>query len=195
MSTDTQPSNRLYFAVLRGHFHARLYVIPLLLMLATTGLIMLWIAVVTGIGDEKLTIPRKDAPLAVSALIAAAEAAGIATVAVWFGEVATGVTMNPYSGEVLNQFRWRAGWYDWLTDIHGSLLIGDTGDGMIEAAASLGLLLVMSGSYLHWPRNGWGRALTVQTRAQGRAFWKSLHGAVGLWVNVLLVVFLISGLS
>lgn len=128
-------------------------------MLATTGLIMVWIAVVTGIG-----------------------------------EVATGVTLDPYSGEVLNQFPWRAGWYDWLTDIHGSLLIGDSGDGMIKAAASLGLLLVMSGIYLHWPRNGWGRALTVQTRAQGRAFWQSLHGAVGPWVSVLLVVFLISGL-
>lgn len=129
-------------------------------MLATTGLIMLWIAVVTGIG-----------------------------------EVATGVTLDPYSGEVLNQFPWRAGWYDWLTDIHGSLLIRDSGDGMIKAAASLGLLLVMSGICLHWPRNGWGRALTVQTRAQGRAFWQSLHGAVGPWVSVLLVVFLISGLS
>ncbi|TAG16438.1 MAG: PepSY domain-containing protein, partial [Rhodobacterales bacterium] len=28
-----------------------------------------------------------------------------------------------------------------------------------------------------------------------RAFWKSLHGAVGLWVSLLLVIFLISGLS
>jgi uncharacterized iron-regulated membrane protein len=211
MSTDTQSSNRLYFAVWRWHFYAGLYTIPFLLMLATTGLIMLWIAVLTGIGDEKLTIPLGDHPMAGSQLIAAAEAAlpgakatqyvaplapdHIATVAVSVGDVATGITLNPYTGEVLNQFPWRAGWYDWLTDIHGSLLIGDAGDWMIEAAASLGLLLVVSGLYLHWPRNGWGKALTVQARAKGRAFWKSLHGAVGLWVSVLLVVFLISGLS
>jgi len=211
MSIETETPNRLYFAVWRWHFYAGLYVIPFLLMLATTGLIMLWIAVLTGIGDEKLTIPRGDHLLEVSALTAAAEAAvpgstatqyvaplspdHIATVAVLAGEVTTGVTLNPYSGEVLNQFPWRAGWYDFLTDIHGSLLIGDVGDWMIEAAASLGLLLLISGIFLHWPREGWGKALTVQMAAKGRAFWKSLHGAVGLWISVLLVAFLISGLS
>jgi uncharacterized iron-regulated membrane protein len=211
MSTETQAPNRLYFAIWRWHFYAGLYTIPFLVMLAATGLIMLWIAVLSGIGDERLTIPQGDRSLPVSALIAAAETAvpgstatqyvaplgadHVAAVAVAAGDVTTGVTLNPYTGEVLNRFPWRAGWYDWLTDIHGSLLIGDTGDWMIEAAASLGLLLVISGLYLHWPREGWGKALTVQARAKGRAFWKSLHGAVGLWVSLLLVVFLISGLS
>ncbi|MBN8630659.1 MAG: PepSY domain-containing protein [Rhodobacterales bacterium] len=211
MSTETQPQNRLYFAAWRWHFYAGLYVIPFLLMLAATGLIMLWIAVLSGIGDEKLTVPRGDHLLQVSELTAAAEAAipgaratqyvaplspdHVATVAVALEDASTGITLNPYTGEVLNQFPWRAGWYDFLTDIHGSLLIGDVGDWMIEAAASLGLFLVITGIYLYWPRNGWGKALTVQVSAKGRAFWKSLHGAVGLWVSLLLVLFLISGLS
>ena len=211
MSNATQTPNRLYFAVWRWHFYAGLYVIPFLIMLAITGLLMLWIAVLTGIGDEKLTIPRGDRLLAVSELTAIAEAGvpgsvatqyvaplspdHIATVAVTSGDTSTGVTLNPYTGEIVNQFPWRAGWYDLLTDIHGSLLIGDVGDRLIEAAASLGLLLVISGLFLHWPREGWGKALTVQTAARGRALWKSLHGAVGLWISLLLVVLLISGLS
>jgi uncharacterized iron-regulated membrane protein len=211
MSSETKTPNRLYFAVWRWHFYAGLYAIPFLIMLAATGLVMLWIAVLTGIGDEKLTIPRGDQPLAVSELITAAEAAlpgatatqyvaplspdQIATVVVAADDVTTGITLNPYTGEVLNQFPWRAGWYDFMTDIHGSLLMGNAGDWMIEAAASLGLLLVLSGIYLHWPREGWGKALTVQTAAKGRGFWKSLHGAVGLWISLILVVFLISGLS
>jgi len=211
MSSETQSPNRLYFAVWRWHFYAGLYTIPFLVMLAATGLMMLWIAVLTGIGDEKLIVAKGDRLLPVSALIAAAEEAvpgakatqyvaplasdHVAAVAVASQDVTTGVTLNPYTGEVLNQFPWRAGWYDWLTDVHGSLLIGDAGDWMIEAAASLGLLLVISGLYLHWPRSGWGKALTVQVGAKGRAFWKSLHGAVGLWISLLLVVFLISGLS
>ena len=209
--TPTQTPNRLYFAVWRWHFYAGLYTIPFLVMLAATGLIMLWIAVLTGIGDERMTVPQGDRVMLVSELVASAEASvpgatatqyvaplapdHVATVAVAVDGVSTGVTLNPYTGEVLNQFPWRAGWYDFVTDIHGSLLIGDVGDWMIEAAASLGLLLVISGLYLHWPRNGWGKALTVQTAAKGRAFWKSLHGAVGLWISLLLVVFLISGLS
>lgn len=213
MSTKTQSPNRLYFAVWRWHFYAGLYVIPFLLMLATTGLVMLWIAVLAGIGDEKLTIPRGNRALPVSDLVTVAEATvpgsnasqyiaplspdHVATVVVAAGPVSSGITLNPYTGEVLNTFPWRAGWYDFLTDIHGTLLIGDTGDWLIEAAASLGLLLTITGIYLHWPRNGarWGGALTVQAAATGRAFWKSLHGALGLWVSLLLVVFLISGLS
>jgi uncharacterized iron-regulated membrane protein len=206
-------ASKLYFAVWRWHFYAGLYVIPFLCMLAITGLIMLWISVLSGIGDEKMTVTPTGTPLAVSALQAAAEAAvpgakatqyvaplspeHVATFAVATDEASTGVTLNPYTAEVLNTFPWRAGWYDFATEIHGTLLIGNTGDWLIEAAASLGLLLCVTGIYMHWPRNGttWAKTLRPQTAAKGRALWKSLHGVVGLWVSLILVVFLISGLS
>lgn len=206
-------ANMLYFAVWRWHFYAGLYVIPFLLMLAVTGLIMLWISALSGLTGEKTAVVAGAAPLALSAQQAAAEAAvpgGHATqyvaplaadraaaFAVETGAGKTGVVIDPYSGEALDMFPWREGWYDFLTDIHGSLMIGDTGDRLIEAAASLGLLLCATGIYLHWPRGGasWGRALTVQRGAGGRAFWKSLHGAAGFWAALVLVVFLVSGLS
>lgn len=213
MSNAPQTPNRLYFAAWRWHFYAGLYVIPFLLMLATTGLIMLWVSSVTELNGERTHVDVGAAALPVSTLQAAAEAAvpdgkatqyispmgpdRVAAFAVAVGEDTTGVTVNPYTGEVVETFSWRAGWYDFANDIHGTLLIGDTGDWLIEAAASLGLLLVISGIYLHWPRNGarWGRALSVQASAKGRAFWKSLHGALGFWVSIMLVIFLISGLS
>ena len=205
--------NRLYFAAWRWHFYAGLYVIPFLLMLAITGLIMLWVSSVTELNGERAYVAVGETLLPVSQLQAAAEAAvpggaatqyispmgadRVAAFAVKVGEDTTGVTVNPYTAEVVEVFPWRAGWYDFATDIHGTLLIGNTGDWLIEAAASLALLLTVTGIYLHWPRNGatWGKSLAVQTAAKGRAFWKSLHGAVGLWVSVVLVIFLISGLS
>lgn len=205
--------NKLYFAIWRWHFYAGLYVIPFLVMLAVTGLIMLWISVLSGIGDEKMTVTPSGTPLALSALQGAAEAAvpggkaaqyvaplspdHVAAFAVASDAGKTGVTLNPYTGEVLNSFPWRAGWYDFASDIHGTLLIGNTGDWLIEAAASLGLLLIATGVYLHWPRNGttWRAALVPSFRKPGRALWKSLHGVLGLWVSVLLVLFLLSGLS
>ena len=205
--------NRLYFAAWRWHFYAGLYVIPFLLMLATTGLIMLWVSSVTELNGERAYVAVGENPLPVSQLQAAAEAAvpggaatqyispmgtdRVAAFAVVVGENTSGVTVNPYTAEVVETFPWRAGWYDFATDIHGTLLIGDTGDWLIEAAASLGLLLTVTGIYLHLPRNGatWTKSLTVQTAVKGRAFWKSLHGAVGLWVSMVLVIFLISGLS
>lgn len=212
MSEATQSPNRLYFAAWRWHFYAGLYVIPFLLMLAVTGLIMLWVSSMTELNGERAHVSPGTSLLPVSALQTAAEAAvpggkatqyvapmgadRVAAFAVAVGEDTTGVTLNPYTGEVVETFPWRAGWYDFANDIHGTLLIGNLGDWLIEAAASLGLLLTVTGIYLHWPRNGatWGKALTVQ-RASGRAFWKSLHGAIGLWVSVVLIVFLISGLS
>jgi uncharacterized iron-regulated membrane protein len=205
--------NRLYFAAWRWHFYAGLYVIPFILMLAVTGLIMLWVSSVTELNGERAHVPVGETLLPVSQLQAAAEAAvpegravqyispmgpdRVAAFAIEAGEVTTGVTINPYTAEVVETFAWRAGWYDFATEIHGTLLIGDTGDWLIEAAASLALLLTATGLYLHWPRNGatWDRALTVQVGAGGRAFWKSLHGAIGIWVSLILIVFLISGLS
>jgi uncharacterized iron-regulated membrane protein len=121
----------------------------------------------------------------------------VAAFPVTVGEDIMGVTLNPYAGEVVETFPWRTGWYDFATKFHGTLLIGDLGDWLIEAAASLGLLLVGTGIYLHWPRNGWDwrKVLTVETAAKGRNFWKSLHGTIAPWVSVILVVFLISGVS
>jgi uncharacterized iron-regulated membrane protein len=212
MTPDTTP-NRLYFAAWRWHFYAGLYVIPFLVMLSVTGLIMLWVSSTTDLNGERAIIQPGTDLLPVSALQAAAEAAvpgstatqyiapmgadRVAAFAVAVEDTTTGVTLNPYTGEVVETFPWRDGWYDFATDIHGTLLIGNTGDWLIEAAASLALLLTVTGIYLHWPRNGasWGRSLTVQTAAKSRAFWKSLHGALGFWVSLMLVIFLISGLS
>lgn len=38
-------------------------------------------------------------------------------------------------------------------------------------------------------------ALVPNLRARGRSLWKSLHAVVGFWMSLLLVVFMISGLS
>ncbi len=75
MSTETTPPNRLYFAAWRWHFYAGLYTIPFMLMLAVTGLIMLWVSAMTELNGERAHITPGTAPLPVSQLQAAAEAA------------------------------------------------------------------------------------------------------------------------
>jgi uncharacterized iron-regulated membrane protein len=83
-----------------------------------------------------------------------------------------------------------------MDNLHSDIKIGLVGDRMIEIAASLGMVLVATGLYMFWPRGegGWRRAL-IPTLGRGRALWKSLHGVVGIWVSVILVFFLISGLA
>jgi len=206
-------ANKFYFIAWRWHFYAGLYVIPFLIMLATTGMVMLWISWMAGIGAERMAVEARGEALSVSALQAAAEAAVPGGRAIQYVEplaadrvavfsVATeggniGVALNPHTGEVLHTFPWRGGAYDLANRIHGTLLLGAFGDRLIEIAASLGIVMVASGLYLHWPRRGasWRNALVPRLSARGRTFWKSLHGVVGVWVSILLIVFLVSGLS
>lgn len=113
------------------------------------------------------------------------------------GETATMVAVNPYTGAVVEQWPRRAGWYDFATDIHGTLLIGDVGDRLIEIAAGFAIVLIVTGLYLWWPRNGDGFAavLVPDLGSGGRNLWKSLHRTLGFWISALLLVFLLSGMS
>ncbi|WP_291737219.1 PepSY domain-containing protein, partial [Leisingera sp. F5] len=58
-----------------------------------------------------------------------------------------------------------------------------------------GIVLVLTGLYLWWPRGNAASAFVPNFRARGRALWKNLHTVTGFWMSALLVIFLISGLS
>lgn len=213
--TSTAPSgvNKLYFAVWRWHFYAGLYVIPFLIMLAITGVVMVWFTAIAPEYGERLAITPQAETLSISDQANAALAThpegkigqyiaphDAQTPAMFRVDLAEGqrmIALDPYTGAVLRDTENGATWYSLANDIHGTLLIGDLGDRLVEIAASLGLLLVITGLYLIWPRNGAGlRSLLVpDLRAKGRAWWKSLHGVLGFWISLGLVFFLISGLA
>lgn len=213
--TSAQPKggvNKLYFAAWRWHFYAGLYVIPFFIMLAVTGLLMLWLAFLDGRDGERYAVIQLDTPISVS------QQAQAAVDAVADGELKTYiaprapdlaavfrvdgadgpimVAVDPYTGDVLADYARRQGLYDLADNIHGTLLLGVTGDRMIEIAASLGMVLVATGLYIWWPRgeHSWRRAL-IPTFGRGRSLWKSLHGVVGIWCSIFLLFFLVSGLS
>ncbi len=203
-------TQKFYFAAWRWHFYAGLFVIPFLIILAVTGLMMMFLTQVDGRDGEKISVAIQVEPLAVSAQanVALTEVPG--TVVEWIGPKAadlatvfrikteTGqllVAVDPYAGEVLQTWDRRAGWYDLADNIHSTLLIGDTGDRLLEIAAGLSLVLVFTGLYMWWPRANGVSAFVPNLRARGRALWKSLHAVVGFWMSGLLVLFLISGLS
>lgn len=209
--SESQPG-KLYMAAWRWHFYAGLYVIPFFLVLAITGLAMLWTNTLVGRDGERITVVAEGQPLAVSRQASAAQNAVpggelvqyIAPLspeqAAIFGlktsEETLVVAVNPYTAEVLGESSRENSWYSLFDNIHGSLLLGTTGDRLIEIAASLGVVLIATGLYLWWPRRkNLVASLIPNLRARGRSFWKSLHVSVGAWVSLLLFVFLISGLS
>ncbi|UWQ33225.1 PepSY domain-containing protein [Leisingera sp. M527] len=203
-------SEKFYFAAWRWHFYAGLFVVPFLIMLAVTGLMMMFITQFDGRDGETITVTQGAAELSIADQSAAVLAAQPGTIAEWIGPKAPDlaavfrvkteagqrlVALNQYTGEVIETWDRRAGWYDLADNIHSTLLIGDTGDRLIEIAAGLGIVLVLTGVYLWWPRGNAASAFVPNFRAKGRALWKNLHAVTGFWMSALLVIFLLSGLS
>ncbi|WP_444459883.1 PepSY-associated TM helix domain-containing protein [Rhodobacter capsulatus] len=214
---EAQPRlNSFYFTAWRWHFYAGLYVVPFLLMLAVTGALMVWFTAIDSEYGDRIAIAPAAQALGVGAQIAAAEAAHPgsradkyiaprddrtpAIVRVQDGETARMLAVDPYSGAVVSDRPEAGTWNDWLTNLHGELLWGGNGgpgDTLVEIAASLAVMMLASGLYLAWPRQGkgWRAVLVPDLTARGRSFWKSLHVTTGVWVALFLAFFLLTGMS
>ena len=184
-----------------------------MIMLAVTGLMMLWTAVLFGRDGEKTyRVEPQPTLVAVSAQAEAAASAVPGQIVQYIaprdpdqaalfrinqGDASIMVAVDPYRGEVLGHWDRRSGLYDLASDIHGTLLIGDLGDRLIEIAAGFGIVLTITGLYLWWPRDGQGIGAVLFPRlsAKGRQLWKSWHLVLGFYSSVFFVVFLISGLT
>ena len=213
---DAVASSRLYRAVWRWHFYAGLIVAPFLTILAVTGLVMLF---VTGVAPEYgdwLKVTPQAQQLSITQQVDKALAAHPGSklgkyVTPWGPDYPALVrvdldsgnrmlALDPHDGQILRDVPEAGTWNEFMTNVHGELLVGGNGgpgDYVVETAASLGLTLLLTGLYLWWPRNGrkLGAALKPDLSLSGRALWRSLHQTLGAWMSVGLVFFLISGLA
>ena len=83
----------------------------------------------------------------------------------------------------------------WLLDLHDNLLAGETGRSVNGIGAVLLLLLAVTGAIIWWPgvRN-WRRGLTVDLRSNWKRLNWSLHGAMGVWFILFVLMWGITGL-
>lgn len=211
--TLTLADSRLYRAVWRWHFYAGLLVLPFLLVLAVTGLIMLYGNSVETFLGPKHTIAAAGERASFAVQAAAAQKAVAEStlkmlvvpsapdranlVVVTAGGQDHVVSIDPHGPAVIGSVIKDQTWFYWADKIHGTLLIGDVGDWIQEIAAGLGLVLVLTGIYLWWPRNGRDlrAALVPNLAARGRALWKELHQATGFLMSLVLVFFFVTGLA
>ncbi|MEF1311205.1 PepSY domain-containing protein [Vibrio mytili] len=213
--TLTARRKTLYFLTWRWHFYAGLFVVPFMLMLALTGLVMLFddeieiarysdVLKVTPqtqvmpVSDQLAAVQKSFPDGQITQFIPAAQSDLANRFSVLFGDGSTRfVTVNPYSAEVLGTFDRSDSWYELANSIHGTLLIGDWGDYLIEVAASLGMILLVSGVYLWLPLDNARKAgfLKVRVSNGARIFWRDLHANLGGMLSLVLLFFLISGLA
>lgn len=209
-----QPSStRLYRSVWRWHFYAGLVVVPFLIVMALTGIVMLYgNSVETLLGAKHWVAPGGErATLLVQSEAALAAVPGSsvklvvepasperATVVVLDADGKNiVVSVDPHGPTVVDTIVKDDTWFYWASNIHGTLLMGTLGDRIVEIVAGLGIILVLTGLYMWWPRNGrtWARAFFPNLWLGGRAIWKELHVSFGFYMSIVLLFFLISGLS
>ena len=206
-------SPTLYRAMWRWHFYAGIYVIPFLMMLAATGFFMMLFTTYLPEHGDRLALAPQAQALSATTLAETARASFGAQakvtdlrtpydattpmmVTVTAGEVNHVLAIDPYTGTILRSGPQDSTWNLFLEEIHGTLLLGQTGDWLIEIAASLGIILAVTGIYLWWPGGqGFGASLVPQFNAGGRSLWKSLHETTGAWMAIILVFFMVTGLS
>jgi uncharacterized iron-regulated membrane protein len=106
------------------------------------------------------------------------------------------VFVDPYTARVTGSLDPARTPYGWANAIHGSLLLGEPGDAIVEAGAGFAVLLIVSGLYLARSRQGsWRAVLLPSGSVAGRIRLRGLHGAVGAWTALALLFFLFSGLT
>lgn len=210
LTAETQ-NNRFYRTVWRWHFWAGLFVIPFMLVLATTGIIYLFKPQLDSLMyPHQMFVQPAAVMLPYTAQLSAAQKAHPnAKISKFTPNSAPNrsaevtfttpddrnltVFVNPYTGEVLGQKDEDNNFQSIVRKIHGELMLGKLGDYLVEMASCWGLVLLITGLYLWIPRHKftiWGTLIPRWSSKNPRIFWRDLHAVPGFY-GLLLIAFLI----
>lgn len=106
------------------------------------------------------------------------------------------VYLDPYTGRILGSLAPDERIMQTVRNLHGKLLVGVTGELIVEMAAGWMAMLLLSGIYLWWPRDGsavWG-VLLPRWRVRSRTFWRDMHAVPAFYTTVFLLFILATGL-
>jgi uncharacterized iron-regulated membrane protein len=206
-----RPSSSAYRLLWRWHFYAGLFCLPFVLWLACTGLIYLFKPQIEPLLEQRYAqvapAPARPASAQVAAALAAvpgtvlnayqvpASPTAAAQVLLGHGSEIIRVYVDPASLRVLHVVRDDDRFMRVIFYLHGELMLGNAGSMVVELAASWTILLLLTGLYLWWPR---GRRLAgvlyPRLGQHGRVFWRDLHAVTAVWVSLLALFLLVSGL-
>ncbi|BCT31144.1 PepSY-associated TM helix domain-containing protein [Pseudomonas protegens] len=208
-----RPKVSFYNLAWRWHFYAGLFVAPFMVMLALTGIIYLFkpqldplmypslLKVPAGhhllSADDLLQRVQSAYPQGhIKQYLPPIDAERSAQFVVQDKGQELNVFIDPYHGDVLGEQDAKANLQAVARAIHGELMIGTVGDRLVELAAGWGIVLVVSGLYLWWPRGkSSAGVLWPRFSVRGRPFWRDLHSVLGFWGAAFLLLMLLSGMT
>lgn len=196
----------------RWHFYAGLLVAPVMILLAITGIIYLFKPQLDPLMyPHLLQVEVQEKALSADAQLARVQETYPGAIVDQYLPPATpdssaqfvlqvnGATLdlfiNPYTGQVLGTQHGLYNLQAIARALHGELMVGKVGDAVVELAAGWGIVLVVSGLYLWWPRGSGAGVLWPRLRSRGRTFWRDLHAVVGFWGSLGLLFMLLTGMT
>lgn len=201
----------LFRAFWRWHFYAAFLVIPVLLILATTGLIYLFRFQLEPALHADLMKVEQPAGLRAqpystqldavkqafpdATVVSMTEPSGANRSTVFSVDAPSGsrdVFVDPYEGKVLGSLNPDTTLSGGAIRLHGELMVGRWGDYVIEIAACWAIVMALTGYYLFFR----GRVARARRRAAGAAgaVLRSRHGRTGAVLGVGLLFLIVSGL-
>ncbi|EHP94646.1 PepSY-associated TM helix domain-containing protein [Methylorubrum extorquens] len=188
----------VYRAVWRWHFYAGLLCLPFLILLSATGSLYLFKVEINGtlFAYRTTVAPQASRPLSPDVLLFNASQAEPAAVPVSMADPAdptaaavvtmaegsrrTLVYLNPYNGDVLDRFDRDGEFMMVVRRLHSLAYFGTVANGVIEVVAGFAIILVVTGTYLWWPRRQSGGVVSVRGTPRKRVWWRDLHAVTGL---------------
>ena len=206
-------SSGWFRAFWRWHFYASFLVVPVLLVLAITGLIYLFRFQLEPLLHADVMKVEQPADVDIrqpyAAQLAAVEREYPEASVVSMTEPSDGdrstvfsvvepdgavrdVYVDPWGAEVLGDTNPDTTLSGYAVRLHGELMAGTWGERLVELAACWAIVMALSGYYLFLK----GRAARLRRRASGAAgaVLRSRHGMVGALVGLGLLTLLVSGL-
>ena len=202
----------------RWHFYAGLFVMPLLVVLAITGTLYCFQPQIEPmLYRDRMVVADTHGPrLSRESLVAKAIAREPRGAAPTLAQIDTdrtrsaefvfrlpsgeseSVYVNPYDGAVLGTLSVEHRLMKQIRNLHRGLMLGKTGELVMELAGCWTLVMIGTGVALWWPWGGANRRTggvwLPRLSLQGRAWWRDLHAVGGVWLAIGALFFVLSGL-
>ena len=105
------------------------------------------------------------------------------------------VYVNPYTGAVLGTLSVEHRLMKQIRNLHRGLMLGKTGELVMELAGCWTLVMIGTGIALWWPKGRQtGGVWAPRLALHGRAWWRDVHAVGGIWLAIGAVFFVLSGL-
>ncbi|HET9474646.1 MAG TPA: PepSY domain-containing protein [Steroidobacteraceae bacterium] len=203
-----------YRGLWRWHFHAGLFCIPFVIVLALTGSIYLFKPQIDALADREVdslqvTGQRASGETQIAAAIASLPGSKLFVYEIpreaddavrvhLYGPDGAGriVYVHPETLAILKSVPHNARLTEIVRMLHSELLAGKTGSLLIELAASWALIMLGTGLYLWWPRDTRGAGGVLYPRLGGgrRVFWRDLHAVSGIWISAFALFLLVTAM-